>query len=210
MGKVWVLAGAMGSGKSTVARLFEDEGARILDADALAHDLLREETWIARSLADVLGEAVLDEEGQADRKKIGELVFSDPEARRRLESLLHPLVLEKLTRISREFREKEEGLLLLEVVLWLTLDPAPFPVDEVLVIVAPEEEMIKRVMQRDGLRESETRLRLKAQGHWWDWAKKSDRTLDTDCDRESLRDQVRLIYRGISSNQGKGIDDAQS
>lgn len=210
MGEVWVLAGAMGSGKSTVARLFREEGARILDADVLAHDLLKEDAGIARSLKELLGEAALDEEGKADRKKIGDLVFSDPVALRKLESLLHPLLLNHLSRISREFREKEEGLLLMEVVLWLTLDPAPFPVDSVLVTVAPEEEMIRRVRQRDGLGESEARLRLQAQGRWRDWAMKADRILDTDCDRESLRDQVRLIYRGISSNQGKGLDDAQS
>ncbi len=86
------MTGGIGAGKSEALRAFGRHGAATLSSDDIVHRLLREDRTVYRVIVERLGEAVLDEAGQIDRTAVGRIVFSDPEALRWLEELLHPLV----------------------------------------------------------------------------------------------------------------------
>jgi dephospho-CoA kinase len=201
MGAVWVLCGPLASGKSTVATYFAEAGASVMDADRVVAELLAEDLHVQESLRDAFGPDVFDEFNKPDPAAIAARVFADEPARARLEGILHPSVLERLGEEARQFREKPGGILLLEIVLWMKLDPAPFPVDGVCVTLAPPEKLISRATARDGLVEDAARARLAAQAGWEEWATRADVVIDTDCSREALRESIFSYYRAWTQSE---------
>ena len=118
--------GGIGAGKSTIARLLVELGAEVVDADALAHEVL-ETPEVKGSLVSWLGEEVLGEDGKVDRKKVAQRVFTSPEEIKKLETLVHPRVRKRieeriLEHSKRNKEAKESGLLILDVPL---LDGSP-------------------------------------------------------------------------------------
>src|SRR5512135_1864672 len=87
------LTGNIATGKSTVARMLEDLGATVIDADELVHELQRQGTPVYDDIVAAFGRGILDEAGEIDRKALGAIVFGDPAQLRRLESIVHPAVL---------------------------------------------------------------------------------------------------------------------
>jgi len=204
MGAVWVLCGALASGKSTVAGYFAEAGAEVLDADAVVAGLLEDDSGVRKLMEEAFGPGILGRDDRPDRGILAERAFADPAFRRTLESILHPRVLASLGDRASRFRKEPGGLLILEIVLWMRLDPAPFPVDGVCVTRAPVERLIERAVGR-GLTKEEARARLRAQGAWEDWGSRADILLDTDCSMESLRETVLSYYR-LWTRKGKGPD----
>jgi len=195
MGKIWILCGPLASGKSTVASLFAEAGAVILDADRIANELMDTDLKLRRQLSEAFGEEIFDELGELRRREIARRVFDDTEARRKLEAMVHPRVLDRLAEEAAVFRESGEGLMLMEVVLWLRLDPPPFPVDGICMTLAPEALLIERAVERGGMAEKEAEDRLEAQSDWRLWAKRADVLIDTDRPKEALRELVLSYYR---------------
>ncbi len=153
------LLGGVGSGKSTVARLFQEEGARVLDADQAAREVL-ERPEVARKVEELLGPGLLDPEGKIDRKVLADKVFRSEEARRTLESLVHPQVLAWLEGRLAELR-REPGIVILDVPLLLEtgLDRE---CDHLVFLEVPEEERERRTLQR-GWEPGERKRREKTQ-----------------------------------------------
>jgi dephospho-CoA kinase len=106
------ILGGIGSGKSTVARYFKSLGAKVIDADDIAHRLLLRRE-IKRNLERSFGERILSG-GKVDRKALAELCFSDGRQRKRLENILHPLIKEK---ISKEVKRLKNGLIIIDAPL---------------------------------------------------------------------------------------------
>jgi len=205
MGAVWVLCGPLASGKSTVAAFFAEAGAMVMDADRVVEELLEDKLAVQEEIREAFGEQVFDEFGKPDREALSEKVFKDPAARRRLEAILHPRVLERLGEEAASFRDRKGGLLLLEIVLWMKLDPPPFPVDGVCLTIAPDVHLVQRAMARSGLSEEAARARLAAQGDWRDWARRADVLIDTDGPKEALRAKVFSYYRAwTEAEEGRG------
>ena len=193
MGRVWVVTGPIGSGKSTVCRLFADCGATVMDADAMSHRLLARHEEVHRGLRELFGEAVFDQDGRPDRQLIGRRVFEQPVLLTRLEALLHPHVLAELGGKAEDWRAGGGGLLLMEIVLWYQQESAPFPVDGVLLTWAPRERLVERVVGRSGLDPAEVGRRLDTQGEWDRFSAEADRVLNTDCELDQLAERVRTL-----------------
>ncbi len=193
MGRVWVVTGPIGSGKSTVCRLFADCGAAVMDADALVHRLLARHAQVHTGLRDLFGDEVFGDDGRPDRQLIARRVFEQPALLGRLEALLHPYVLQELAEKAVDWRESGTGLLLMEVVLWYQQEHRPFPVDGVLLTWAPRERLIERVVGRSGLEAAEVARRLDSQGEWDRWTGEADRVLNTDCELPQLAEKVRAL-----------------
>jgi dephospho-CoA kinase len=138
------LLGGIASGKSTVARLLEDLGARVVDADRIAHELLGEPE-VAAEIGAALGAEVLAAGGKPDRARIGSVVFADRERRQVLEGILHPRILERMRREIAEAGDAEAVV----VDAPLLVEGGLGDLADVLVFVdAPEPERRRRAAER--------------------------------------------------------------
>ncbi|MGD2115850.1 MAG: dephospho-CoA kinase [Acidobacteriota bacterium] len=152
------LTGGLASGKSTVARMLGERGATVVDADRLVAELYEPGAPGARAVARLFGDRALDDRGAVDRPGLARIVFSDPEARGRLERAVHPLVRERFAEIARA----TGGVVVLEATLLVEAGQAP-DFDLVVSVEADPEVRLRRAIAR-GMDADEARRRLDAQG----------------------------------------------
>jgi dephospho-CoA kinase len=140
------LTGGIASGKSTVARLFAGHGVPVIDTDEIARNLTRRGEPAVARIAEALGADLVDERGELDRPRLRGRVFADSAQRRRLEALLHPLILAEADRRSA----RAGGPYQIVVVPLLFEAGLERNFDRVLVVDCPEEEQLRRLRARDG------------------------------------------------------------
>jgi dephospho-CoA kinase len=157
------LTGGIGSGKSTVAALLEELGARVIHADTVGHEIYRPDTEGWRRVTTSFGKGILAPDRTIDRKKLGALVFGDPEALKRLNAIVHPLMFAEIQRRIQSSRAAGwsrpivvEAAVLIEA-NWLPL------VDEVWLVVATRQAVIERVGGQRRLSAQEVAARVDAQ-----------------------------------------------
>lgn len=187
------LTGGLASGKSTVARLLAERGCTVVDADELVAELYEPGEPGARAVARLFGEEVLDSRGAVDRPALARLVFSDPEARRRLEAAVHPLVRERFARIAGAV----EGIVVLEATLLVEAGYGP-DFDLVVSVEAERGARLRRAVDR-GSREEEVRARLAAQGDGEKRRAGADRILRNDGTLEELEERVEALVRELEN-----------
>lgn len=153
------LTGGIGSGKSTVADLFAARGVTVIDADRIVHELSAPGGAGHAAIVSGFGPAFLDPQGAIDRIKLRQYVFDHPAERRRLESLLHPLVRTEM----RAQSERARGPYVLLVIPLLFESGQQDLVDRVLVVDVDEAIQVERVQARSGLHIDEIRKILAAQ-----------------------------------------------
>jgi dephospho-CoA kinase len=143
------LTGGIGSGKSIVAKYFAALGVPIIDADILARELTKKGSSALKKIAQHFGKELIDANGELKRRELGKIVFQNPAARRWLEKLLHPLIYKKT---CAELKKTKAPYCLLVVPLLLETKVAGFRkiLDRVLVVTAPQKDIIKRLQKRDG------------------------------------------------------------
>ena len=154
------LTGGIASGKSTVARVLEELGAVVIDADALAREVVGRGTPGLAAVVEEFGPALLTPDGDLDRPAMGRLVFSDEAARRRLEGIIHPLVYERITELEAEV--PEDGIAVHDIPL-LTENDRAGDFDAVIVVDVPEDVQVARMVRDRGWTEDEARSRIAAQ-----------------------------------------------
>ena len=154
------LTGGIGSGKTEVARAFSALGVEVADADAAAHAVTARGEAGHRAVIEAFGPRALGPDGSLDRAWLRQTAFGDPKARARLESLLHPLILDRL---DAELAGWKGPYGILSVPLLLERGNARSRVARVLVVDCPEEEQIRRVMARSGLTADEVRAIMATQ-----------------------------------------------
>jgi dephospho-CoA kinase len=185
------LTGGLASGKSTVARLLAERGATVVDADRLVADLYRPGEPGAQAAAELFGPQVLDAAGAVDHGRLAEVVFTEPEARRRLERAVHPLVRERFAEIARG----TEGVVALEATLLVEAGYAP-DFDRVVTVEADPAVRLARAVAR-GMPETEARRRLAAQGEGEARRAAADTTIRNDGDLAGLERQVDALAREL-------------
>ncbi|HET7222377.1 MAG TPA: dephospho-CoA kinase [Rhodanobacteraceae bacterium] len=145
---VVALTGGVASGKSAVARRFESHGVHVYDADVAAREVVAPREPALAEIEFVFGTGVLDADGSLDRRRMRERVFADPDARRKLEAIIHPRVRAWLRR--RVGMDRGPYCMLAIPLLFENQDDYDW-VDRVLVVDAPEALQIERLMRRDGV-----------------------------------------------------------
>jgi dephospho-CoA kinase len=140
------LTGGVASGKTTVAKLFADAGAVVIDTDVIAREVVEPGEPALAALVEALGNDILGAEGRLDRARLRRRLFGDEALRRRVESILHPAILAELARQSAD----AGGPYQLHVIPLLVESDLAGIVDRVLVVDCPVERQIERLMQRDG------------------------------------------------------------
>ncbi len=184
------LTGPIGAGKSTVAAMLRELGAKVLDADALAHDEQSRGTVGYSAIVQTFGTKVLGEDKEIDRKKLADEVFADPAKLARLERILHPRVIARILEGRNMLREGEvlvvEAIKLLESGLRNVCD-------EIWVVLAPREVMLERLAAR-GLPRAEAELRLASQHTDEEFRSAADVVIENGADRDRTKERVRAEW----------------
>jgi dephospho-CoA kinase len=186
------LTGGIGSGKSSVARLFAERGIEIIDADALAHDLTRPGGAAIPRLVEAFGAAALDASGALDRARMRSIAFADPAARARLESILHPLI---RAESSRRAARATSPYLILMIPLLVESGRPQRRCDRVLVVDCPEEEQVRRTMTRSNLSRDEVHAIIAAQASRASRLARADDVIDNGGEPARLEPQVEALHR---------------
>ncbi|MCH8333494.1 dephospho-CoA kinase [Candidatus Sumerlaeota bacterium] len=180
------LTGSFGSGKSTVASIFDALGVPRQDADQIARDVVRPGTRALDEIVEAFGQDVLDAEGTMDREKMAKIVFSDEEARQRLNSIIHPRVRERM----KEFIEDHAGEPLVVVEIPLLLEGGRSgTVDKVVVVTTSESIRFERLAGL-GFSEEQIQARLGAQMPQEEKITLADHVIDNGGSLEATREQV--------------------
>jgi dephospho-CoA kinase len=199
------ITGGAGTGKSTVARMFAELGAEVLDADHIARDAVAvgAPAWV--ELRRVYGEDFFYADGALNRSRLSQLVFADPEARRRLDGIIHPRVEAELKAQVAELEGRGVKLVLVEVpLLFETGRDAAF--DRVIVVAAPEALQIRRLRGRDRRGEAEIRGILAAQWPLADKAARADYVVDNGGSRRDTARQIKNIWGDLKNQLDSGGD----
>jgi dephospho-CoA kinase len=188
------LTGGIGAGKSAVDRAFEALGVPVIDADRLVHEILDSDAAAIADVAAAFGPGVLAA-GKIDRSALGRIVFADPEARRRLESLVHPRV---TARVRERIAQLSRGVpppALIVVDAALMVETGTYrDYDRLVVVTAPEELRRARLRDRDGLGDEEAERRIRAQAPDDVKLARADHVLRNDAGLEELQAQVRGLH----------------
>ena len=192
------LTGGVASGKSTVARLFAAKGVPVIDLDEVARSVVEPGQPALVAIVNEFGEGVLDAEGNLDRGALRRTVFEDTEARRRLEALLHPRILEEAVRLA----SSAGGPYQLIVVPLLVESGLAGWVDRVLVVDCPVEAQLERLLARDGGDEAQARAMLASQASREQRLAVADDVILNDRDLDQLPAAVEVLdatYRAIAA-----------
>jgi len=194
------LTGGILSGKSTVAQMLVEKGAGHIDADKMGHEAYQPHTETWQKVVDAFGKGILKVNEEIDRQKLGSIVFNDPQALVKLNSIVHPqigrLVMDELEKL----RNRGIEVVVLEAVLLIEAQWTNV-VDEVWVTVAPEETVLKRLQNRSGLSEEQARARIRAQLSSEERAKYGDVVINTDCDLSEVRAMVDELWNRLQNRK---------
>jgi len=186
------LTGNIACGKSTVARMLAEKGAYIIDADAIAHEVIRKGTPAYESILRRFGEEILGPDGEIDRRRLGAIVFRDPSALQDLEAVVHPAVLEE---IQRQIHACSEAPAIVIEAIKLIESGFARACDTLWVVTCPEPEQIRRLVVERGLTEEEARVRVHAQPPQEEKIRYADVIIDNSGDLEMTRRQVERAWR---------------
>ena len=185
------LTGGIASGKSTVADLFAALGVPVIDTDVIAREVVEPGRPALAQVAEAFGRGVLDADGRLDRKRMREHIFSDPDARRRLEAILHPAIRAEMERQSQAAGGPYQVL----VIPLLAEGGRRDHVDRVLLVDVPEELQIQRVMWRDGVSHDQAQASLNAQATRAQRLAMADDVLRNTGRVDDLREQVAELHQ---------------
>lgn len=185
------LTGGIGSGKSAAAAQFESLGATLVDTDAIAHALTAAGGTALEQVRQQFGQQAIGSDGAMDRARMRDLVFADADARRALESILHPLIREEA---ERQIAQATGAYVIYAVPLLLENADYRRRVDRVLVVDAPEALQVARVQARSRLSEDEIRAIMQTQIARADRLAAADDVLDNSGDLAALRQGVRALH----------------
>lgn len=203
--KVIGLTGGIGSGKSTVGRFLEELGAAIIDTDELWHEAVAPEREAWWEVVAAFGKGVLKPDREIDRKKLGGIVFGNPQALARLNQIMHQRMYDMVTARLGECRRRGVGVVVLEIPLLVEVPLFVRPgqpsltdeVDEVWVTVAPEATVLARLEREKGLSREEARARIRSQLPSEERVKHADVVIDTDCSLDELRARVKELWASL-------------
>jgi len=192
--KVIGLTGGIGSGKTTVSQYLAELGAVIIDADKVGHEALKPDTEAWREVVSAFGREVLTTTGEIDRKKLGEIVFNNPESLSRLNQIMHPRMYDMVKEQIEKYRQQGVDVVVLEVILLIEAKWTPLA-DEVWVTVASENTVVKRLKRQRGLSEEEILARIRSQMSSEERQKHADVVINNEGDFDELKASVEELWR---------------
>ncbi len=188
-----VITGGICTGKSTVCKIFEKNGYKIVDADKIAHGLLDENSVYIEKL---FGKKYIKEK-KVDRKRLGRLIFSNEKKRKALENLLHPKIREEIKKKSQKLESKYKKYII-DVPLFF--ESNAYKADSIIVVYASKKTQIKRLMKRDNLTKYMANKRVKLQMDIERKRELADFVIDNSKDLKYLKEKVEKLIKLIGEN----------
>jgi dephospho-CoA kinase len=188
------LTGGIGSGKSTVSAMLAAKGAVVIDSDLLAREVVAPGSAGLAAVVDAFGTRVLAPDGQLDRSALGQIVFADADARRRLEAITHPLVRARAHEIEAE---APDGAIVVHDIPLLVETGQEDSFDAVVVVEAPVETQLRRLVDDRGMAPDGARSRIAAQATPKQRRAAADHVLVNDGSLDHLRRQVDDAWAAI-------------
>lgn len=190
------LTGGIASGKSTVSAILAELGAVVIDADALAREVVAAGTPGLAAVVAEFGDAVLTDEGELDRPAMGALVFADADARRRLEAIIHPLVHQRSAELEAG---APSGAVVVHDIPLLAEVGRAGSFDAVVVVDAPTDLQVERMVGDRGWTRADAEARIAAQAGREDRLALATYVVDNTGTLDDLRDRVEQIYAELSA-----------
>ncbi len=187
------LTGGIGTGKSEAARHMVSLGAELIDADVVGHEAYKPHAEAWRQVVEAFGEGILGPNSEIDRRSLGAIVFSDPDQLARLNGIMHPLMARMVQEKIDAFREQGAEVVVVEAALlfeagWNSL------VEEVWVTDSPEEAIISRLSQRNGMSEEEARRRVSSQMGRPERLSRADIVIDNSTDVGAMQRAIEELW----------------
>lgn len=200
------ITGGIGSGKSAVTKLFESWGASIVDADLLAREVVVPGSEGLSRIAAAFSDELILADGTLNRPKLASIIFSDPEKKHLLESILHPLIRQRwLTKLEEL---KAHGAPIIVYVIPLLFEShRPMPeLEKIVLVSAPVETRINRIVARDGFSREMAELRIAAQLPDVAKFEQSDFVIVNDSSLAELELKAKEVFEAIKSRQSIQAD----
>lgn len=188
------LTGGIASGKSSVSRILAELGAVVIDADQLARDVVARGTPGLARVVEAFGPQVLTPEGDLDRPAVGRLVFADEEARRTLEGIVHPLVFERYAALEEG---APAGALVVHDIPLLAESGRAKGFDAVIVVDAPREVQVERMLRDRGMSTEDAEARIAAQATREQRLALATHVIDNTGSLEELRARVEEVHAAL-------------
>ncbi len=193
--KVYGLTGNIGTGKSTIAKMFEKLGAFIVDADKVAREIVEPGKPAWDEIVNHFGEKVLNKNNSLDRKKLGDIVFNDKEDRKKLNEITHPEIIEN---IKKKISESTSETTIIEAALLEKGGSLKDILNGIIVVSADPEVQVERIKNRDGISNKEAEARISSQLSNNDKIKNADFIIINNSDLTAVQKQVESIWRSIN------------
>lgn len=187
------LTGGIASGKSSVAEYWESLGADVIDADLLAREVVEPGSAGLKQIIDEFGKSVLTTDGELNRQALAEIVFSNADSRKKLESITHPLI----RKVALERIRSSGSKIVVYVIPLLVESQSDLPFDFTVTVEAPEKDQVQRMMESRGMTEIEAKSRIASQASPAERANISNRILSSNQPLKLLLKDAKILWNEI-------------
>ena len=191
------LTGGVATGKSTVAKMFKQCGAAVINADLLARQVVEPGKPAWRAIVKLFGKTVLNQDRSLDRQALGSIIFHNPKKRRQLERIIHPRVAREQARLTKAITRKDPNAVVIYEVPLLFEAGVDKRVDKIIVVTADRKTQIVRLKKRNDLTRAEAIRRIRSQMPLAKKTQQADHLLNGTLPRPSLRRQVGQLFRSL-------------
>ncbi len=192
------LTGGIASGKSTVSALLKEHGIPIVDADLIAREVVEPGKPVYQQIVEYFGEGILLADRQIDRKKLGEIVFSEESKRQALNAIVHPEVRKEMSRQAQDALKRGNKLVVMDIPL-LFESKLEHMVDKIVLVYVPADIQLTRLMERDEIDEQQAMKRIRAQLPIETKKAVADYIIDNSGTREQTREQVERLLATLQA-----------
>lgn len=194
------LTGGIVSGKTTVAKMFKDLGAKIIDVDKLGHKLILPYKPAWEKLVKLFGENILKDDLHINRRKLGELVFNDRKLLIKLNKIVHPeikrLMINDIKKFRKRYNDQSKEILIIDAALIYEAKIEGL-MDKIILLYLDEEEQIKRLLKRDNFSRKEALMRIRSQMPVKEKIKMADYVINTINSLDETKRQVEKIWEKL-------------
>jgi dephospho-CoA kinase len=191
------LTGGVATGKSTVAKMFKQCGAAVINADLLARQVVEPGKPAWRAIVKLFGKTVLNQDRSLDRQTLGSIVFHNPKKRRQLERIIHPRVAREQQRLVRRIAKRKPHTVVIYEVPLLFEVGVDKRVDKIIVVTADRNTQIARLKKRNGLTRTEAIRRIRSQMPMAKKIQRADHVLNGTLLRPSLHRHVGQLFKSL-------------